>query len=46
MSISMVIMVQVLIALAFIRQPLSLMVCAAFAGMAWALAGAELWVAG
>ena len=46
MSISMAILVQVLIALAFMRQPPSLMVCAAFAGMAWALAGAELWVAG
>ena len=46
MSVSMVIMVLVLVAMAFMRQLPSLMVCATLVGMAWALAGAELWVAG
>ncbi len=45
-SISMTIMVAVLPTLAFMRQVPTLMVCAAFAGVAWALAGSELWVAG
>ena len=45
-SISMVILVIVLLAMAFIRQPPALMVCATLAGVAWSLAGSELWVAG
>jgi MFS family permease len=45
-SISMTVMVAVLLALAFMRHVPTLMVCAAFAGVAWALAGSELWVAG
>ena len=45
-SISMAIMFAVLLAMAFIRRPPSLMVCATLAGVAWALAGSELWVAG
>ena len=45
-SISMVIMVAVLLALSFTRQVPALMACAALAGVAWALAGSELWVAG
>jgi MFS family permease len=35
-----------LISMAFIRQPPALMVCATLAGVAWALAGSELWLAG
>ena len=45
-SISMGIMFGVLLGMAFIRQAPSLMVCATLAGVAWALAGSELWVAG
>jgi MFS family permease len=45
-SISMAILVVVLLALAFMRHLPTLLVCAAFAGIAWALAGSELWVAG
>ena len=45
-SISMMILVCVLLAMAFLRQLPSLMVCAFFAGVAWSLAGSELWVAG
>ena len=45
-SIAMAIMVVVLLAMAFIRQVPALMVCATLAGVAWALAGSELWVAG
>ena len=45
-SIAMAIVVVVLLAMAFIRQVPALMVCATLAGVAWALAGSELWVAG
>ncbi len=45
-SISMAIMVVVLVAMAFVRQVPPLMVSTMFAGVAWALAGSELWVAG
>jgi MFS family permease len=45
-SLSMVIMVVVLLALALMRQLPVLLAGSTFAGMAWALAGAELWVAG
>jgi MFS family permease len=45
-SISMVIMVVVLFAMSITRQVPALMVSTAFAGVAWSLAGAELWVAG
>ena len=45
-SIAMAIMVVVLISMSFIRQVPALMVSTAFAGVAWALAGSELWVAG
>jgi MFS family permease len=45
-SISMAIMVIVLFSMALIRQVPALMVSTAFAGVAWALAGSELWVAG
>jgi MFS family permease len=45
-STSMAIMVVMLISMAFIRQPPALMVCATLAGVAWALAGSELWLAG
>jgi hypothetical protein len=45
-SISMAIMVLVLFAMAFISKMHLLMVTTAFAGVAWALAGSELWVAG
>jgi MFS family permease len=45
-SISMAILAVVLLALAFMRHLPTLLVCAAFAGVAWALAGSELWVAG
>ena len=44
-SISMAIMVVVLLAMAFVRQLPALMACATLAGVAWALAGSELWVA-
>ena len=42
----MVILVIMLLAMAFIRQAPALMICATLAGVAWALAGSELWVAG
>ena len=45
-SISMAIMVFVLLSMALIRQVPALMVSTTFAGVAWALAGSELWVAG
>jgi MFS family permease len=45
-SISMTIMILVLLTLAFLRQLPTLMLCAFLAGVAWALAGSELWVAG
>jgi MFS family permease len=45
-SIAVAIMTIVLFAMAFIRQVPTLMACAALAGVAWALAGSELWVAG
>ena len=45
-SISMAMLVVVLSSMALIRQVPALMVSTAFAGVAWALAGSELWVAG
>ena len=39
-------MTVVLIAMVFIRHPPALMVCATLAGVAWAVAGSELWLAG
>ena len=45
-SIAMAIVAAALLAMAFIRQPPALMVCATLAGVAWALAGSELWLAG
>ena len=45
-SISMAMIVAVLSSMAVIRQVPALMVSTAFAGVAWALAGSELWVAG
>jgi hypothetical protein len=45
-SVSMAIMVVVLLSMALMRQLSTLMACATFAGVAWALAGSELWVAG
>ena len=45
-SVAMVIMIVVLLTWAFMRQFSTLMACAALAGVAWALAGSELWVAG
>jgi MFS family permease len=45
-SVSMTIMVLVLLTMAFIRQVPALMVSTTLAGVAWALAGSELWVAG
>jgi MFS family permease len=45
-SISMATMVVVLLAMAFTREVPPLMVSTTFAGVAWALAGSELWVAG
>ena len=45
-SMAMAIMAVALLAMAFIRQPPALMACAALAGVAWALAGSELWLAG
>jgi MFS family permease len=44
-SISMAMIVAVLSSMAVIRQVPALMVSTAFAGVAWALAGSELWVA-
>jgi len=45
-STAMAIMILVLLTMAFIRQLPPLMVSATFAGVAWALAGSEIWVAG
>jgi MFS family permease len=45
-SISMAIMVIVLFAMALIRRVPALMICTTLAGVAWALAGSELWMAG
>jgi MFS family permease len=45
-STAMAIMAVVLPTMAFIRQPPALMLCASLAGVAWALAGSELWLAG
>ena len=45
-SVSMAIMLVVLGTLAFLRQLPALMLCALLAGVAWSLAGSELWVAG
>jgi MFS family permease len=45
-STAMVIMISVLLAMAFVRHVYLLMVFATFAGVAWALAGSEIWVAG
>jgi Transmembrane secretion effector len=45
-SIAMVIVAVVLFAMAFIRHVPALMACAALAGVAWAMVGSELWVAG
>jgi MFS family permease len=45
-SISMAIMVLVFVAMAFMRAVPPLMVSTTFAGVAWSLAGSELWVAG
>ena len=44
--IAMAMVAGVLLAMAFIRQVPALMICTAFAGVAWALAGSEIWVAG
>ena len=45
-SLAMAIVAVVLLVMAFIRQVPLLMVCTTLAGVAWALAGSELWVAG
>jgi MFS family permease len=45
-SIAMAIMAGVLVAMAFIHQVPALMICTALAGVAWALVGSEIWVAG
>ena len=45
-SISVAILLLVYLAMAFTREVPALMVSTTFAGVAWALAGAELWVAG
>jgi hypothetical protein len=45
-SIAMAIVGGVLLAMAFIHQVPALMICTALAGVAWALAGSEIWVAG
>jgi MFS family permease len=45
-SIAMAIVSLVLAAMALVRQVPALMLCAILAGAAWALAGAEIWVAG
>jgi hypothetical protein len=45
-SVSMGIMVVSLVTLSFFRQLPLLMLCAFLAGVAWSLAGSELWVAG
>ena len=45
-SIAMAIVAVVLLAMAFIRQVPALIVCATLAGVAWAMVGSEIWVAG
>ena len=45
-SLAMAIVAVAMLAMAFIRQVPALMACAALAGVAWALAGSEIWVAG
>lgn len=45
-SIAMAIVAVAVLAMALIRQVPALMACAALAGLAWALAGSEIWVAG
>ncbi|HEY5812032.1 MAG TPA: MFS transporter, partial [Terrimicrobiaceae bacterium] len=45
-STAMAIMIAVLLVMVFIRQVVPLMVMATFAGVAWALGGSEIWVAG
>ena len=45
-SIAMTIVAVVLLAMAFIRQVPFLMTCVTLAGVAWAMAGSEIWVAG
>ena len=45
-SIAMALLTAVLSAMVLVRQPPALMVCATVAGVAWALAGSELWLAG
>ncbi len=45
-SISVAILLLVYLAMAFTREVPALMVSTVFAGVAWALAGSELWVAG
>jgi hypothetical protein len=46
LSLSMTIIAAVLFAMAFIREVPALMLFTTLAGVAWALSGAELWVAG
>ena len=45
-SIAMAIVAGVMIAMTSIQQVSALMICAALAGVAWALSGSEIWVAG
>ena len=45
-SIAMTIVTVMLSAMVFLRQAPAQMVCAALAGVAWALAGSEIWLAG
>ena len=45
-SLAMAIVAGVLLAMSFVHQVHALMICTAFAGVAWALAGSEIWVAG
>lgn len=45
-SIAMALLTAVVSAMVLVRQPPALMVCATVAGVAWALAGSELWLAG
>jgi MFS family permease len=45
-SVAMLLIIVVLLVWAVMRQFSTLMACAALAGVAWALAGSELWVAG
>jgi MFS family permease len=44
--IAMTVITVVLFAMVFLRQTPAFMVCAALAGVAWALAGSEIWLAG